>query len=126
LKENRERAQVVWLNLEDNAAKSFVIRIFAHFQRRRIGEENWKKYFIVRNEISMNLREQIGLLNSRVGYTYLVDPECRIRWAGCGPSQEEERQSLTKGLYRILDEMDEAKTARASSRPARTRSRVSI
>jgi ATPase complex subunit ATP10 len=39
--------------------------------------------------LSEDVRDAMGLLNSQVGYVYLVDTECRIRWAGSGNTWKE-------------------------------------
>ena len=44
------------------------------------------------------------MLNSKVGYVYLLDENCRIRWAGSGPAQEEELNALNKGVLKLLEE----------------------
>lgn len=95
-------AQLVRLNIEDNAGKAWLIRLFAGSLRRRVGESNWDRYFVVRNPVSTEISESIGILNARVGYVYLVDSDCRIRWAASGNSEPEERSSLVKGLQRLL------------------------
>ena len=99
------RAQLVQVNIEENALKAWLVRLFAGNLRRRVGKANWDKYFLVRRGISHDIRERIGLLNGKVGYTYLVDQDCRIRWAGSGASEAEERDGLVKGVRRLLDEM---------------------
>ncbi len=70
-----------------------------------MGQQNWGRYFIVRRGVSDEIRESVGLLNSKVGYVYLVDHNCRIRWAGSGDSEAEERGGLVKGVRRLMDEM---------------------
>ena len=98
-------AQFVQINVEDNAMKNWLISLFMGGLRKRVGAENLDRYFIVRKGISDEIKESVGLLNSKVGYTYLVDHECRIRWAGSGPSDPEERDGLVNGVRRLLDEM---------------------
>ncbi|KAL1882736.1 hypothetical protein VTK73DRAFT_1256 [Phialemonium thermophilum] len=105
LNESGGRAQLVRINVEENAMKAWLIRLFAGSLRRQLGKPNWDKYFIVRKGISDEIRESIGLLNSKVGYVYLVDEHCRIRWAGSGPSEPEERAGLVKGVQRLVSEM---------------------
>ncbi|KAK3934782.1 mitochondrial ATPase [Diplogelasinospora grovesii] len=102
---NKDRAQLVQVNVEEDTLKAWLIRLFMGSLRRRVGKENWDKYFLVRKGITDEIRESIGVLNSKVGYTYLVDHECRIRWAGSGPAEAEEKEGLVKGVRRILDEM---------------------
>jgi ATPase complex subunit ATP10 len=100
------RAQLVQVNVEEDILKAWLIRLFMGSLRRRVGKENWDKYFLVRRGITDEIREAIGVLNSRVGYTYLVDHQCRIRWAGSGNAEPEEREGLVKGVQRILSEME--------------------
>jgi mitochondrial ATPase complex subunit ATP10 len=104
LAENRDRAQRVWINVEEDPMKAWLVKLFMGGLRRRIGRENWERYFLVRRGITDDIREAVGLLNSKVGYTYLVDGHCRIRWAGSGDSEDHERQGLVKGLSRLLEE----------------------
>jgi mitochondrial ATPase complex subunit ATP10 len=100
------RAQLVQVNVEEDLLKRFLIRLFRWSLRRRVGRENWHRYFLVGKGISEEIRESIGLLNSKVGYTYVVDHKCRIRWAGSGPSQPQERLGLVKAVQRVLVEME--------------------
>ena len=111
------RAQRVFINVEENALKNLLIRLFAGSLRARVAREEaavaggqspkedaWGRYFIVRRGVSDEIREALGYLNSKVGYTYLLDSECRIRWAGSGSSQADEREGLVRALQRVLDE----------------------
>ncbi|KAI1382178.1 ATP10 protein-domain-containing protein [Hypoxylon crocopeplum] len=103
--------QRVWVNVEENTLKAWLIKLFIGGIRRRVGEGNWARYFVVRRGVSDEIRESIGLLNSRVGYTYLLDGECRIRWAGSGPSEDHEREGLVKAVQRLLDEQKSLKSS---------------
>jgi len=106
LRENPGRAQLVQVNVEEDVLKAWLVRFFSGSLRKKVGQENWDKYFLVRKGITDEIRESIGLLNSKVAYTYLVDHQCRIRWAGSGPAEAEEREGLAKGMQRILSEME--------------------
>jgi mitochondrial ATPase complex subunit ATP10 len=97
-------AQMIQINVEEDSMKAYLVGLFSGSLRKRLSEADWGKYFIVRKGITDEIRESIGLLNSKVGYTYLVDKECRIRWAGSGQSEPEERESIVKGLQRMVDE----------------------
>lgn len=59
------------------------------------------------------------MLNTKVGYTYLVDHHCRIRWAGSGTGHPDEVEGLTKGLARLVDEIK-----RDAARPAAAREQL--
>lgn len=104
LEQNKGTAQRVWINIEENSLKAFLIKLFKGGIRRRIGEPNWHRYFLVRKGISEEIRENVGLLNRSVGYVYLLDSQCRIRWAGSGPSEDHEREGLANSVQRLLDE----------------------
>lgn len=117
LDKNKGKAQLVHINVEDTSVlKYWVVRLLAGSLRKEVGKDNWDKYFLVRKGISDEIRESIGYLNSKVGYTYLVDGDWRIRWAGSGPAEPDERDSLVRGLERLLDEAD--KGVWSGSRPA--------
>ncbi|KAI2629745.1 ATP10 protein-domain-containing protein [Hypoxylon sp. NC1633] len=109
LEQNKDVAQQVWINIEENTMKAWLIKMFISGIRKRIGEPNWGRYFVVRKGVSDEIRESIGLLNSSVGYTYLVDGECRIRWAGSGPSEVHEREGLVKATRRLVEEQKSTK-----------------
>lgn len=94
----------VSINIENNTLKAWIIKLFMPFLRKRMGPNNWSQYFLVRKGITDEIRDAIGLLNSKVGYTYLVDANCKIRWAGSGVSEGDENQGLVKGLQRLIDE----------------------
>ncbi|OAA73517.1 ATPase assembly factor ATP10, mitochondria [Cordyceps fumosorosea ARSEF 2679] len=96
-------AQVVRVNYEDNAGKAWLVRMFMGSLRRRFPEHEWERYLLVRRGITDHIRECIGLLNGKVGYTYLVDQHCRVRWAASGNASAEERDGLNRGLVRLVD-----------------------
>ncbi|PNY25966.1 ATPase assembly factor ATP10, mitochondria [Tolypocladium capitatum] len=120
LARNGDLAQVVNVNYEDNAGKAWLVRLFRGSLRKKFPEKDWDKYLLVRRGITDGIRESIGLLNSKVGYTYLVDHHCRIRWAGSGPSHPDERDGLARGLARLVEEInrDAARPATAREKPA--------
>ncbi|KAK8083558.1 hypothetical protein PG996_002339 [Apiospora saccharicola] len=102
--ENRDIAQHVNVNVEEDRLKHMLIRLFLGGIRQQVGEANWSKYFIIKNPLSDEIRENVGLLNGKVGYVYLVDSLCRIRWAGSGEANDEEREGVRRGLQRLLEE----------------------
>ncbi|KAK7952472.1 uncharacterized protein PG986_008200 [Apiospora aurea] len=101
LEANGDVAQHVNVNLEPDRLKHMLIRLFVGGIRQQVGETNWDKYFIVRNPLSDEIRENVGLLNGKVGYVYLVDSLCRIRWAGSGEANDEERGGLGQGAAEV-------------------------
>jgi ATPase complex subunit ATP10 len=110
LKEHKDVAQMVDINVEENTMKAWIIAILQWRLRRQRAKEDWGKYFVVRRGVSDRVRETIGLLNGRVGYVYLLDENCKIRWAGSGNAEGTEKDDLTKGLRKLVQEL---KTRRA-------------
>jgi ATPase complex subunit ATP10 len=111
-------AQIVQINIEENSLKAMIIKLFMPSLRKRVGVDNWGRYFLVRRGISDEIRDAIGLLNSKVGYTYLLDGECKIRWAGSGPSAGDEKEGLVKGAQRLIEEL-KTKRKGAATMPRR-------
>jgi mitochondrial ATPase complex subunit ATP10 len=88
LQESGGVAGRVDVNVEENALKAGLIHLFMPSIRRRIPRDRHGRYFVVRRGISEEIRDAIGCLNGKVGYVYLLDGECRIRWAGSGRVEE--------------------------------------
>jgi len=84
--------------------KAWLIRMFMWRMRRNSPTEQHNRYFLVRKGLSDELKEAIGMMNSKVGYIYLLDDDCRIRWAGSGHAEEIEMQSLNNGVQKLVEE----------------------
>ena len=102
---NADVAQAVHINYEDNSAKAWLIKLFMGSLRKKFPEKDWDKYFLVQGGVSDHIRESIGLLNSKVGYTYLVDHHCRIRWAASATGHPIEVEGLNKGIAKLADDI---------------------
>ncbi len=113
VEEANDVIQQVDINYEPNRLKAWLIRLFMPNLRRQLPAVRHSRYFLVRRGITEEIREAIGLLNSKVGYVYLVDGECRIRWAGSGNAEGAERQGLVNGVRRLVEER-----RRARAKPA--------
>ncbi|KAL6708472.1 Mitochondrial ATPase complex subunit atp10 [Coniothyrium glycines] len=97
-------AQMVDINIEENSMKAWIISLFQWQLRGSRPKEDWGKYFVVRKGVSERIRETIGLLNGRVGYVYLVDQDCKIRWAGSADAEGNEVEDLNRGFNKLLSE----------------------
>ncbi|KAI9819905.1 MAG: Mitochondrial ATPase complex subunit atp10 [Pycnora praestabilis] len=104
LKQSPQVTQRVNVNIEENALKAGLIRLFMPSIRRRISKDAHGRYFVVRRGMTDDIRDAIGLLNGKVGYVYLVDEACRIRWAGSGKAEGDEKEGLVRGVKRLLEE----------------------
>ncbi|KAF9695838.1 hypothetical protein EKO04_005810 [Ascochyta lentis] len=103
LRENAGVAQMVDINIEENSMKAWIIALFKWQLKAKRSKEEWGRYFVVRKGVSEKIRETIGLLNGRVGYVYVVDEECRIRWAGSGDAEGTEMQDMNKGFRKLVE-----------------------
>lgn len=101
-----DRLQLVRLNMEDNTLKAWLVSLFMSGLRRRLAASEWGRYFLVRRPVTPEISESIGLLNSKVGYVYLVDHLCRIRWAASAAATPDELASLVKSARTVLNEME--------------------
>lgn len=109
-------AQMAQINIEENALKAGLISLFKPSMRKKMEERDWGKYFVVKRGLTDDMRDAIGLLNSKVGYVYLLDGACRIRWAGSGIAEGDEKEGLVKGLRRLIEEAKGKNTAPASKK----------
>ncbi|KAG0642172.1 ATP10 protein-domain-containing protein [Tuber brumale] len=90
------------INIEENLLRYWIVMVFRGSLRRRMEESRWGRYFIVKEGLDDETRDQMGYHNSKVGYVYLLDEECRIRWAGSGPPIAEERAALIRGFKKLV------------------------
>ncbi|KAL2050958.1 hypothetical protein ABVK25_008704 [Lepraria finkii] len=79
-----EGLQRVWINIEEDWMKAGLIRLFLGGLRKRLKPEEWGRSFVVRRGVEEDVKMSVGMANGKVGYVYLVDWGCRIRWAGSG------------------------------------------
>ncbi|KAI9738667.1 MAG: Mitochondrial ATPase complex subunit atp10 [Cirrosporium novae-zelandiae] len=96
-------AQMVDVNVEDNWVKAALIKLFMPSLRKKLPEEGHGRYFLITSGLTEKLRVCIGLVNSKVGYVYLVDEKCKIRWAGSGKADQTEKESIVNGLKRLIE-----------------------
>ncbi|EXJ85008.1 hypothetical protein A1O3_05683 [Capronia epimyces CBS 606.96] len=102
--------QRVDINMQGDWARSFLVKLFSGRLRKLVPEERWGRYFMIklprdiRRGLSDDVRDAMGLLNSQVGYVYLVDSSCKIRWAGSGHTWEGEVNSLNAVVQRLIQE----------------------
>ncbi|KAF8587188.1 hypothetical protein K439DRAFT_1630891 [Ramaria rubella] len=96
------------VNLQENPLKGFLVSLFLSAIRSRTAVHLQSTYIVSRQNMEY-LREPMGMTNKHVGYVYLVDEKCRIRWAGCGFAAEEEPESLricTRVLLQRLEKIE--------------------
>ncbi|TFY65220.1 hypothetical protein EVJ58_g2100 [Rhodofomes roseus] len=83
----------VQINLQENLLKSLLVSLFSSSIRKSVPEKLWETY-LVSNQNMDYVRYDMGMTNSRIVYVYLVDEQCRIRWAACADPLEMEIEAL--------------------------------
>ena len=100
--------QKVRVNYEDEWMKKLVSYCFLWWARRRLGKEGGggggKSLVVTRGVDRLFFQRNLGVTNTRVGWVYLVDAACRVRWVGNGDASEEERGRLVAVLKRLMQE----------------------
>jgi ATPase complex subunit ATP10 len=115
IKNSNGAVQMVSVNVEDEPLKYWIIKLFMWNIRKKYEAANWGKYFLIKKSLSDEQRDAMGHLNAKVGYIYLVDGNCKIRWAGSGESEGDEKDSLTKGVRRLVEDLKTKKVPKASA-----------
>lgn len=95
--------QRVWINIEEDWLKAGLIRLFLGGLRKKFGKGDWGRYFVVTKALKHEVRQDVGMINWKIGYVYLVDEKCRVRWAGCGDAGPGEREGLVGCVKRLLE-----------------------
>jgi ATPase complex subunit ATP10 len=113
----REGWQRVELNIEETWMRALILKASVGGLRKAVAEDAWGRYFIVNKgldagrrwqaetEFPGGVREALGISNGKVGYVFLVDGECRIRWAGSGDALPGEAEALASGVRKLVEEM---------------------
>lgn len=98
-----EGLQRVWINIEEDWMKAGLIRMFLEGSKKGKRREEWGRSFVVRRGVGEDVKDSIGMANGKVGYVYLVDGNCRIRWAGSGDADTGEREGLVEVVRRLVE-----------------------
>lgn len=91
--------------------KATLVRMFIPKLQNQVPADRWNKWFLIQKGLTPQLKNSIGYWNEKVGYVYLVDWNCRIRWAGSGNADPEERAALVKGIRKLIDDHHKVKAA---------------
>jgi ATPase complex subunit ATP10 len=107
------RAQMLEIHVEDKPLFRAVMWLFRGRMRKLLSQE-WQRYLQL-NEVKDELREVLGMINRLTGYVYLLDSDSRIRWAGSGDAEPEEKAALISGLRKLIDEKASVKTEKKTT-----------
>ena len=95
----------IQINHQENILKSFLVSLYISSIRKTVAVHR-QPTFLVSNQNIDYVREAMGLVNSKVGYVYLLDEKVRIRWAGCAQAMPEETRSLLSCTRVLLNRLE--------------------
>ncbi|MCJ1273729.1 Mitochondrial ATPase complex subunit atp10 [Puttea exsequens] len=101
--------QRVQINYEDDAVKATLVWLFCRMTKNNYTPDMWPRVFFVRKGVEDEVKISLGQANGKVGYVYLVDRDCKIRWAGSGDASQEEREGLVKVVKRLVEGVDKGR-----------------
>ncbi|WFD05767.1 Mitochondrial ATPase complex subunit atp10 [Malassezia vespertilionis] len=96
--------QLVQINLQENVLKAYLLSLFLSSLRKQVPVKLQETYLLSGQSMEM-LHEPMGLHNKHVGYTYLVGPDEKIRWAGSAFAEPDESRALIACAAVLLDRL---------------------
>ncbi|ORX38658.1 ATP10 protein-domain-containing protein [Kockovaella imperatae] len=103
----------VEINHQENQLKGILVGLFSSTLKSQVPEDRWSSYMLSRGEWSpLDISMPLGYSNKIVGYVYLVDPNCKIRWAACSAATPEEIHSLRTATEVLMKRVGEGKSRR--------------
>ncbi|ORX56849.1 hypothetical protein DM01DRAFT_1334406 [Hesseltinella vesiculosa] len=84
-----EGVQTLEVNVQENYLKQFILKAFVPSIRKSLTEERASNYVLIYKDIKKT-RKMLDMTNEYIGYVYLVDQDCKIRWMAHGDATPEE------------------------------------
>ncbi|KAI8976997.1 ATP10 protein-domain-containing protein [Mycotypha africana] len=81
--------QLVEMNVQENYLKQYLLKAFVPMIRRNLPLERRDNYYLLYRDIG-RVRKFMDMTNQHIGYVFLIDENCRIRWTAHGKATEEE------------------------------------
>ncbi|KAG0205853.1 hypothetical protein BGX28_002588 [Mortierella sp. GBA30] len=96
------KVQLVELNIQENPLKAGLVRMMVPFVKKTIPEERHENYILHYKSIK-HLKDPLSMQNSYLGYVFLVDSNCKIRWGAHGIGTEAEIKTLLDSVQRLSE-----------------------
>ena len=97
--------QFLQINLQENPAKAFLVSLYLSSLRSKIPPALHPHYLLSKQNLEYE-RGPLGMNNKHIGFVYLVDERCRVRWAGGGLALPQEAESLKNCVKVLLERTD--------------------
>ncbi|KAI8879447.1 hypothetical protein K501DRAFT_226590 [Backusella circina FSU 941] len=85
--------QVVEVNVQENLMKQWLLKAFVPSIRKNLADNRKDNYVLLMKDISRT-RKSLDMSNQYIGYVYLVDQDCKVRWTAHGEATPEELGNL--------------------------------
>ncbi|CAE6463650.1 unnamed protein product, partial [Rhizoctonia solani] len=106
---HNKKFQYMQINLQENLLKSWLVSLSLSSLRSVVPPEFHSTYLLSSQNMEY-LRVPLGMENKHIGYTYLVDENLKVRWAGCAFARPEESEALANCTRVLLDRLAGNKT----------------
>lgn len=106
----KPKFQRIDVNMQPDWIRALLVKWSRGRLRKAVPEDQWSRYFMIRlprdikKGLTEDVRDAMGLLNSQIGYVYLVDSSAKIRWAGSGDAWPGEVEGLNGAIQRLVEE----------------------
>ncbi|KAK9370154.1 ATP10 protein-domain-containing protein [Lipomyces kononenkoae] len=104
-----EGYQIVDITIPESFVKAWISKLFQYRTKRLVGKSRYRKFFYAQ-KLPGQLNLAIGAANKFCGYVYLVDRDCKVRWAAGGYATADEKDSMQKCLRGLIAEDRARKT----------------
>lgn len=101
--------------MQPNLFKNYLISLFFSSLRTQVPQSLHQGYLLSKIDVDTTNsasgtvhREDLNIHNKHVGYVYLVGPDEKIRWAGCGFAEKGEREALLNCTGVLLGRLETA------------------
>ncbi|KAG0255191.1 Mitochondrial ATPase complex subunit atp10 [Mortierella polycephala] len=96
------KVQLVELNIQENPLKAGLVRMMVPFVKKTIPKERHANYILHYKSIR-HLKDPLSMQNSYLGYVFLVDSNCKIRWGAHGKGTETEIKTLLDSVRKLSE-----------------------
>jgi ATPase complex subunit ATP10 len=107
--------QYIQINLQENILKSLVVKMFTSRLKQAVPPDLQSTYLVSTQNMEY-VREPLGMINTKIGYVYLVDEALKLRWGACADATAEEAQALLSCTGVLLNRLDK-KFGRTNTTP---------
>ncbi|KAL0075108.1 subunit ATP10 of the mitochondrial F1F0 ATP synthase [Phycomyces blakesleeanus] len=99
---DKKDIQLVEVNVQENFLKQLLLKAFVPTIRKNLAEERKANYVLLMKDIT-RVRKMLDMTNQYIGYVFLVDENCKIRWVAHGNATSEEIGNML-GMTEYLNE----------------------